>query len=174
MNHKPYEDWLLSGESLDHEQRRLLDEHLRGCMGCSTLAEVNLALQHARNAAPGEGFVGRFQVRLTAYKQAQRQRILWGVLVLVLGGLGFLLWFTWPYLTLLFNAPVELLGSWVDSLAALMILLKTTSGMVSVFLKVVPQFIPASFWLLVLLAFCGGSALWAMSMRKYLRHPKGV
>jgi hypothetical protein len=43
-----------------------------------------------------------------------------------------------------------------------------------VFFKVVPGFLPAYIWTLILFAACGWSLLWVFSLIKFTKFPQGV
>ena len=173
MNHRPFDDWLLADESLTSQQKSELQAHLRTCAECAALAEVNLALKSAKGAVPEAGFVDRFQVRLQAQKRVLRARNFWGYCLLVLSAAGGLLWIFWPVLEGLFRSPVNLLASWLSYLLSLWASLQAMGHVSSVLLRVVPGFIPTTFWALVLLAGGGWSLLWAFSLVKLTKYPQG-
>jgi hypothetical protein len=174
MDHRPFEGWLLNNQMLDIEEKRQLDSHLQVCSSCAALAEVNLALKSVKVVAPATGFADRFQVRLAARKQALRRRNFWGFLLLALSVLSVLTIISWPVLTVLLHSPVNGLAGWISWL------LSFWSGLVAmaqagfVFFKVVPGFIPAYIWTVVLFAACGWSLLWVFSLIKFTRFSQGV
>ena len=65
MNYRPFEDWLLEDQHLTSDQERELQAHLRVCTSCAAIAESNLALHSTRMVSPAEGFVSRFEMRLS-------------------------------------------------------------------------------------------------------------
>ncbi len=174
MNHRPFEDWLLSNEPLPAPQKRELQDHLRTCAHCAALAEVNLALELARMESPSEGFAARFQVRLAAQKKALRARNFWGFFVLTLSILGIAAWLAWPLIKVIFQSPVNLLASWLSYLVSLWASLQAVEQVSSTLLRVIPGFIPAYVWLAVLLGGCGTSLVWVLSLKKFTNYPRGV
>ena len=107
MNHQPFEEWLLNDKNLTPAETRELDLHLRTCTHCTALSATGLALRSAPVASPAAGFTLRFQQRLAAQKIAERRRKLWGMIILLISGVGLVGWFTAPYLFAFFSAPVE-------------------------------------------------------------------
>jgi hypothetical protein len=163
MNHRPFEDWLLDDEPLTVLQKRELQTHLQTCTDCAALAEVDLALKSTRTADPAEGFAARFQLRLEARKRALRWRNIWGFAILTLSVMAMAAWLAWPLLVVIFQSPVNLLAS-----------LQAMTHISSVFMHVVPSFIPAYIWLVILLACGGCSLIWVFSLLKITKNPQGV
>jgi predicted anti-sigma-YlaC factor YlaD len=81
MNHRPFEDWLLSDEKLAPEQSRDLQDHLRACDRCRQLEAGLGSIAHlfhtAPAAAPAPGFTQRWQTRLAAQNLARQRRQTW-------------------------------------------------------------------------------------------------
>ncbi|MBN2387057.1 MAG: hypothetical protein JXB85_08550 [Anaerolineales bacterium] len=174
MDHRPFEDWLLSEEPLTTEHKSQLQAHLRTCKTCSTLAEVNLALKGARQAAPVPGFTARFQIRLAAQQKAQRLRNQIGFFVLFAGVMAVFTWLAWPFLRTALASPADLLGSWLVTLVDLWLSLRAFGDTVSVFLRVINGFIPFYVWGFAAFAFVGGSLLWVTSMKNFNKTLQGV
>lgn len=174
MDHRPFEDWLLDNQPLTTDQKRQLNTHLRTCSSCAALAEVNLALKSVRVAAPAAGFADRFQVRLVAKKQALRRRNFWGFVVLTLSVLGLFGWVSWPVLKDLIQSPVNLLASWISSLVSFWASLQAIFRAGMVLFKVVPGFVPAYIWAVILFAAGGWSLVWVVSLMKFTKYPQGV
>lgn len=174
MNHRPFEDWLLNEDSLTPQQKRELNAHLQTCRSCSAIAEVNLAFRSARQAEPGGGFVGRFQVRLAAQRKALRRRNAIGFIILALGVIGLLLGLTWPVLRVAVESPVGLLGSWLSSLVNLWASLQVMLHAGSVLFRVAPGFVPGYVWAMLLFALTGWSMVWVVSLKKFTRISQGV
>jgi hypothetical protein len=174
MNHRPFEDWLLADELLTPSQKRELQTHLQACRECASLAEVNLALKSVRAAAPAEGFVGRFQVRLEAQKRALRNRNIAGFFLLVLSVVSVAVWLSWPLLNEAFQSPASLLASWLSILVSLWAALQAMSHVSSLVLRVVPGFIPAYVWLVLLVAGGGWSLVWVVSLIKLTKNLQEV
>ncbi|MFA5873028.1 MAG: hypothetical protein WC832_03605 [Anaerolineales bacterium] len=174
MDHQPFENWLLDNQPLTTDQKRQLNTHLRTCSSCAALAEVNLALKSVRVAAPAAGFADRFQVRLVAKKQALRRRNFWGFVVLTLSVLGLFGWVSWPVLKDLIQSPVNLLASWISSLVSFWASLQAIFRAGMVLFKVVPGFVPAYIWAVILFAAGGWSLVWVVSLMKFTKYPQGV
>ena len=174
MDHRPFEDWLLDNQPLTIDQKRQLNTHLRTCSSCTALAEVNLALKSVRLAEPAAGFTDRFQVRLAARKQALRRRNFWGFVILTLSVLGLFVWISWPVLKDLVQSPVNLLASWMSSLVSFWASLQAIFRAGMVLFKVVPGFVPAYIWAVILFAAGGWSLVWVVSLIKFTKVPQGV
>jgi hypothetical protein len=174
MDHRPFEDWLLENQPLNTDQKCQLNTHLRTCSSCAALTEVNLALESVRLAVPAAGFSGRFQIRLAARKQALRLRNFWGFVVLTLSVLGLFVWVSWPVLKDLIQSPVNLLASWISPLVSFWASLTAIFRAGMVLFKVVPGFVPAYVWAVILFAAGGWSLVWIVSMMKFTKYPQGV
>jgi hypothetical protein len=174
MDHRPFEDWLLNNQTLSVDEKRQLNAHLQSCCSCSALAEVNLELKSVKMAAPAAGFADRFQVRLEAQKKALRRRNFWGFVLLTLSVSSGLIWIAWPVLRSMIQSPVDLLASWLDSLLSLWATLQAMEHAGAVLFRVVPSFIPAYIWTIVLFAACGWSLLWVFSLIRFTKFPQGV
>jgi hypothetical protein len=174
MDHRFFEDWLLSEENLNSQQKRDLVVHLQTCQSCSAIAAVNRALNTVRQAEPAVGFSNRFQVRLAAQRKTVRQRNVIGFCLLILSVIGLFLGITWPVLKAAVESPVDLLGSWLSSLTNLWASLQVLFRAGSVLFRVAPGFVPGYIWAVLLFAFTGWSVAWAISLRKYIRIKQGV
>jgi hypothetical protein len=174
MDHQPFEDWLLDNQDLDADESRQLNAHLQVCPSCTALAEVNLALTSVRMAAPAAGFADRFHVRLETRKKALRRRNFWGFLLLAVSVLSGLVWISWPVLKSLIQSPVDLLATWLSSLLSFWAAFQAMAHAGAVLFRVVPGFIPAYIWTIVLFAACGWSLLWVFSLIKFTKFPQGV
>jgi hypothetical protein len=174
MDHRPFEDWLLEDKVLAADEKRQLNVHLRTCSSCTALAEVDLALKSARAAEPAAGFADRFQVRLVTRKKTLRQRNFWGFLVLTVSVFSLLVWLSWPVLRNIVQSPVNVLASWLSSLLSFWAALQAMLHAGAVLFKVVPSFVPAYIWTVILFAAGGWSLLWVFSLMKFTKIPQGV
>jgi hypothetical protein len=170
MDHRPFEDWLLDTQPLSTDQKHLLNSHLRTCSSCSAIVEVDLALNSVNVITPTEGFANRFQVRLAARKKILQWRNFWGFFVLTLSVLGLFAWVIWPVL----QSPVNLLGSWISSLVTILSSFQAIFRAGVVLFKVVPGFVPAYIWAVMLIAAGGWSLVWIVSLMKITKYPQGV
>jgi hypothetical protein len=174
MDHRPFEDWLLDNQALSTGQMRQLNAHLRVCPDCTAIAEVNLALNSTKLAVPAAGFTERFQIRLSARKKAMHLRNFWGIMVLTLSALGILTWVTWPILKDLFQSPVNLLASWISSMASFWASVQAITQAGLVLFKVAPGFIPAYIWMVILFVAGAWSLVWVISFMKFTKVYQGV
>jgi len=174
MKHQPFEDWLLNDRLIDPKQRLELDAHLRVCSYCSALAETGKALRSVKMVSPAVGFSERFQTRLAARKVAERRRRLWGAVLFTFGGLAMLMWITSPYLASFLASP----AAWIASLIEWGVFLVTTLQAIgqagSVFLDVIPGFLPPFVWMVILSTLAGIGLLWSVSIWRFVRVPRGV
>ena len=175
MNHQPFEEWLLNDKNLTAAEKRELDLHLRTCTSCTALAATGLALRSAGTAAPAPGFSMRFQQRLAAQKIAERRRKLWGTFILIVGGIGLLGWFGAPLLATFFASPAEWITLMVGYFLFVITSLQAMTGVVTVLLRIAPDFIPPYLWMVLVSALAGFGLLWIISIWRFSsRAPQGV
>lgn len=174
MNHQPFETWLLDDKVLNPTEKRELTSHLRECKNCSALAETGLALRSSHVVAPAPGFTMRFQQKLAVQKAAEQRRRLWGLIVLILSGVGLLGWFLAPVLISIATSPVE----WLISAAGLLLFVFTSlqafGEIVTVIARMLPDFLPPYMWMVILSGLAGMGLLWAVSIWRFARRPQGV
>lgn len=174
MNHQPFEEWLLNDKNLTPAEKRELDLHLRMCSHCTALSATGLALRSANVVAPAAGFTVRFQQRLIAQKIAERRRKLWGMVVLILGGVGLLGWFTAPYLYAVITSPVEWITAAIGYFLFFVSSLQAFTEVMTVLLRILPDFIPPYMWMMLVSALAGFGLLWTISIWQFSRTPQGV
>jgi hypothetical protein len=174
MKHQPFEEWLLNDKNLTPSEKRELDAHLRSCIHCTALTATGLALRSARAVSPAAGFTVRFQQRLAAQKIAERRRKLWGVIVLVLSSVGLLSWFAAPFAYSFASAPVQWLTTAVGYFLFIFTSLQAFTEAAMVLARVVPDFIPPYMWMVAVSALAGLGLLWAVSIWRFSRTPRGV
>jgi hypothetical protein len=174
MNHQPFESWLLEDKYLNAAEKRELDAHLRTCRTCTALAETGLALRSARVASPAAGFAVRFQQRLAAQKVAERRRKLWGLIVLILSGVGLLGWFAAPFVYVFISAPVEWLTTALSYFLFLFTSLQAFGEILKVLSRMVPAFISPYAFMVLLSALSGLGLIWVVSIWRFSRKPQGV
>ena len=175
MNHQPFEEWLLSDKNLTSTEKRELNSHLRTCTHCTALSATGLALRSANVIAPAAGFSVRFQQRLAAQKIAERRRRLWGVIILVLSGLGLLGWFTAPAIYSVITAPVEWITVVIGYFLFAITSLQAVTEVLAVLVRVAPGFIPPYVWMVFVSALAGFGLLWIVSIWRFSnRAPQGV
>jgi len=68
MNHRQFEEWLLSEKPLDRADEVILRDHLTSCAGCHELAQsweqVRVVLRHSSPPEAAAGFTLRWEERL--------------------------------------------------------------------------------------------------------------
>ncbi|HSD82704.1 MAG TPA: hypothetical protein VLG46_02540 [Anaerolineae bacterium] len=174
MNHQPFEDWLLADKPMNSRQKLELDAHLRVCSYCSALVETGRALRSVKMVSPAVGFTARFQTRLVAQKAADRRRRLWGAVLFTFGGLAMLMWLAAPYLVSFFASPATRITSLIGWAVFLITTLQALLRASSVFLEVIPGFLPPFAWMVLISAFAGINLLWSVSIWRFTRVPRGV
>jgi hypothetical protein len=174
MNHQPFETWLLDDKHLSKAEKHELDSHLRTCKPCSALAETGLALRSAKVASPAAGFTVRFQQRLATQKIIERRRRLWGMFVLIFGGIGLLSWFAIPYIYTFVSAPVEWLTAAVGFFLFLFTSVQAFSEILSVLARILPGFIPPYAWMVLTSSLAGMGLIWVVSIWRFANKPQGV
>ncbi|HMB23119.1 MAG: hypothetical protein ACM33V_11150 [Chloroflexota bacterium] len=174
MNHQPFEAWLLDDKPINARQKLDLDAHVRVCGYCAALAETGRALRSVKRVSPAAGFTTRFQARLAAQKAADRKRRLWGAVLFTFGGLVLLMWIAAPYLLPFLNSPATGITSMVGWGVFLITTLQALLRAGSVFLEVVPGFLPPFAWMVLISAFAAINLLWSVSIWRFTRVPRGV
>ena len=164
MNHQPFESWLLDDKYLSATEKRELDSHLRDCSTCTALAETGLALRSAKVASPAAGFTLRFQQRLAAQKIAERRRRLWGLIVLIVSGVGLLGWFAAPFVYAFTSAPVEWFTAAVGYFLFMFTSLQAFSEIIKVVSGMVTSFVPPYAWMVLVSTLGGLGLIWIVSI----------
>jgi hypothetical protein len=172
MNHRPFEDWLLNDQPLTPTEKRDLDAHIHTCKYCAALAETGLELRSVRMVSPMPGFTARFQMRLATQRMADRRRRLWGLIVLLVGGFGLLLWLTAPYLLAFLAAPGEWITMAIGTLLFMFTSVQTLGEVALVLFRVAPGFIPPYIWMVIASALAGIGLLWTISIWRLGRFPQ--
>ena len=174
MNHQPFEEWLLNDKNLTPVESRELDLHLRTCVHCTSLSATGLALRSANVIAPASGFTMRFQQRLAAQKIADRRRRLWGMMVLLVSGISLLCWYAAPYLIAFIREPVEWVTTAIGYFLFIVTALHALTGVVTVLVRMAPDFIPPYVWMVLLSTLAGLGLLWTISIWRFSRTPQGA
>ncbi|MDP1715627.1 MAG: hypothetical protein Q8L41_12870 [Anaerolineales bacterium] len=174
MNHQPFEGWLLDDKYLNAAEKRELDTHLRVCTHCTALVETGLALRSAQVVTPAADFTLRFQQRLAAQKIAERRHRLWGLIVLIISGVGLLGWLAAPYIYAFLSSPVEWLTASIGYFLFVFTSLQAFSEILRVLARMAPNFIPPYAWMVMLSALAGLGLIWVVSIWRFSRKPQGV
>lgn len=176
MNHQPFEEWLLQAMPLDPKQRIELDAHVKICSACNALAETGKALRTVKMVSPAAGFAARFEKRLALQRAADRRRRLWGSLLFTLGGFVMLIWLVGPYLASFLSSP----ATWITAIMQWGVFAVTTLRAMaeagSVFVNVIPSFLPPFAWMILISAIAGVCLLWFVSIWRFAQRgvPRGV
>ncbi|GAB1470466.1 hypothetical protein MASR2M66_13430 [Chloroflexota bacterium] len=174
MNHQPFETWLLDDKVLNPAEKRELTSHLRDCKTCSALAEIGLALRSTQTVSPKPGFAMRFQYKLAAQKLVERRRRLWGMIVLVLSGVGLAGWLLTPVIISFTSSPVAWLISAASTFLFIFSSLQAFSSLFSMMARILPDFLPPYLWMVIISGLAGMGLLWAVSIWRLARQPQGV
>ncbi len=172
MDHRHFEEKLLNDEQLTPKENKGFQAHIRKCAKCAALAEANLALHNVVMATPAPGFASRFRIRLEAKRKAQRRRYFFGGLILLVSGLGVLIWLAIPVLSAALASPTQLLVAWTSYFASTLSFIKVINEAGSVLLRVLASFIPSSAWVLSLSFFGLLGLVWFSSVQKISRYPQ--
>ncbi len=177
MNHKIYEDWLVSDEELSPEDAATLREHLQHCESCSRLAvawkQVDHQLADASLISPKSDFVARWRAYLEADQQKRLRRqnslMLFGTWIITGVILIALLVVVWPVL----QSPKMLLLAYLYQFVSLFKLFNLMQDMIAI----MSQSLSVSFalgWLVLLSGvFSVLSVFWFISIR-YLMSPRSL
>lgn len=174
MNHRPFEEWLLNDKQFTPAEKSELDAHLRTCTHCTALAETGLVLRSARVVKPAAGFAVRFQQRLAVQKIADRRRKLWGLIVLILAGVGLIGWVVAPYIYAIITSPVEWLTASIGYFLFIVTSLQAFTEAFVVLARILPNFVPPYVWMMLFSGLAGLGLLWVISIWRFARVPRGV
>lgn len=166
MDHQHFENYLLNDTLIPREEESAFQAHLKACVRCAALAEVNRSLKHVVMAAPAPGFASRFQARLAAQRKAQRKRYFFGGLILLFSALGLGIWMALPIIRTVLFSPTALLTSWATTLVSLFSLIQSVFQVGDVILRVAVRFVPGEIWALALGLFSLLSLGWLISVQK--------
>jgi hypothetical protein len=175
MNHKIYEEWLVSNEELSPKDAATLREHLQYCESCSRLAiawkEVDHRLADAPLVSPKSNFVDRWRVYLEADQQKRLRRqnslMLFGTWTITGGILITLVVVAWPIL----RSPKILLLAYLYQFVSLFKLINLMQDMIAIMSRSL-SVSNALGWLVLLTGvFSALSVFWFISIR-YLMSPR--
>jgi anti-sigma factor RsiW len=170
MNHRLFEDWLLSDEPLEPEQRAELQEHLETCESCTRLAAVwqdtEALLSSTPMQAPQPGFTQRWQSRFAAdvVRRQRKQTML--MLAFYLGGALFLMvplvLILWP----VFFAPQPIILAMIYRLTSWFEAGQLVVDFVSTLLVTMLGVVPPTLWIGIGVAFTSLCVLLIVALRK--------
>jgi hypothetical protein len=111
---------------------------------------------------------------LAVQKIAERRRKLWGMVVLVLSGVGLLGWLVTPFLSAFYNSPVQWVTAAIGYFLFVITSLQAITEMMTVFFSILQNFIPPYVWMVLASALGGLGLLWTISIWRFSRTPQGV
>lgn len=170
FDHLPYEDWLLSTETLSSDEAWQLQEHLQSCQACTRLSvalrEVDRELRGASVMAPVTGFVSRWQARLEANRLQAHRRQTFLIMLLSIGGAMFML--TWLGLAIfpVLRSPWPVFLAFLYELTSTFTLASVISDALVTVLKAVFEMVPVTQWAAIWVALAGLGALWVVAMHR--------
>jgi len=173
FNHQPFEEWLLSGETLAPEETQSLHEHLNVCEECRTLEgafqQVETALRNAPRLAPAPGFVSRWQAHLAARQLKQhRRQTLWSMLFSIGGAMAIFTILVVVFLPLL-RSPMPILLALTYELVTAVTFTSEIGGALFTVLRTIVELIPPVQWAAILVAFTSLGAVWVVAMHRLTR-----
>jgi anti-sigma factor RsiW len=162
MNHRSFEEWLLSGETLSAEEEKSLQDHLATCNSCPPLAEAwKLAAREIKQVPavhPRAGFTQRWELRLQEVRYERQRRVTFILLGLfILGAIGL------AYLSVVekyqgLPSLLDLVGGMVFSSTAGLAWVQRASGTVEAIVRAIPTPVSILFW------FVGASTLFLWTL----------
>lgn len=173
MNHQPFENWLLSEDSLSPENASTLRDHLESCDHCRELQAAWTGVvglfQDVPDFEPAPGFVNRWQARLEVERQVELSvRHRWqSIIMLILIGnviVGLVVLLGTQFLTT-FDKPLELVFSGIYRLASIVTYINAAQNVFITLYKTITSVVPAGLWALMGLGLVGSGAIWIISLK---------
>ncbi len=168
MNHQPFEEWLLSDESLSPEEEQALQAHLETCEECPQLStawqEVRAEIQRMPEVSPAPGFSQRWQVRLEAERIRQQRRLTW--LLMSICGIGavalalFGVYQRYGH----FPSPIELASGLMFGLTSGAATAEHVGTFLTALFQSVPLVVPLVLWVLVTTTLFIWTLIWIISV----------
>ncbi len=180
MNHQPFENWLLSEDSLPEDEARALRDHLADCGQCSELEEAWLDVARLfadiPDVEPAPGFVNRWQAALESDKavlKAMRQRWQsWILLVLIANGAALALLLMGVQFFHTYDSVTDWALSWVYKAATTMVLANGFQNAFATLFRTIPQLIPAGWWIGIAITLGVSTLSWIIFMSKLSSLPR--
>jgi hypothetical protein len=173
MNHQPFENWLLSEESLTPENQRILQDHLETCDQCRELQAswndvIDLFLD-VPEVEPAPGFVSRWQGRLETERQIElsiRHRWQSIIMLILIGNViaGLVVLLSTQFLTT-FDTALGFLLSGVYRLASFVTRLNAVENIVTTLFRTITSVIPVGWWAVLALGLVGAGVTWIISLK---------
>lgn len=172
MNHQPYENWLLSEETLASEDAQALTEHLETCEHCRELQKAWLGVvdlfQEVPELEPAPGFVNRFQERLALEKQVEtsaRNRWQSMILLVLIGNViaGLVVLLATQFLST-YQSPLAWFLSGIYRLASIVAAVNAFQNIFYTLFRNITSVVPAGIWAFLGIGLVGSVATWVISM----------
>jgi hypothetical protein len=172
MNHQPFENWLLSEDTLSPENADALRDHLEICDQCR---ELNTAwngvvdlFQVVPDVNPPPGFVARWQERLNVESQIELSiRHRWqSIIMLILIGnvITALVILLGSQVLSTFESPIELVLSGVYRLASMVTWLNAVQNIFITLFRTLTSVVPVGLWAVLGIGLVGSGAIWIISL----------
>ncbi len=170
LNHQPFEDWLLSEETLTQEEAGRLQEHLQSCEACTILAvalrEVDQELRAAPVLPPVAGFVNRWQARLEAERHKLHRKQTFFTMLLSIGGAMFLFALLAIVLFPVLLSPWPVLLALVYEFTSTFSFISDLGEALLTVLRALFELVPVTQWAAIWLALAGLGALWVVALHR--------
>jgi len=170
MNHRLFEDWIISEEPLAANEKIELEDHLRSCNSCQQLLTAWKAteekLRDVQMVAPRAGFTERWQSRLVAdLAKKQKLQSLWLLVFYLTGAISMFL--ILGLLTLpLFLSPEPFLLAVAIWITKWYSTLDVVLEFVAIVFKTMNRIVPITLWIGITVALCSLSSLWIIAYRR--------
>ena len=173
FNHQPFEEWLLSGETLAPEETQSLQEHLDTCEACRLLAQalqqVDHTLRNAPQLAPAPGFVSRWQAHLAARQLKQHRRQTFWIMLFSIGGAMAIFAIMAVMFLPMLRSPMPILLALTYELVTALTFTSEIGGALLTVVRTIFELIPPVQWAAILVAFTSLGAVWVVAMHRLNR-----
>ena len=170
LNHLPFEEWLLSTETLSPDEARQLQEHLLSCQSCARLSvalrEVDRELRNAPVLAPMPGFAPRWQARLETNRLQAHRSQTFIIMFLCIGGAMFMLALLGLAIFPVLRSPWPVFLAFLYELTSTFTLATVISEALVTVVKAVYEMVPVTQWAAIWVALAGLGALWVVAMHR--------
>jgi len=172
MNHRYFENLLLSDQPLPNDQKHSLRDHLAVCESCAqlsyALSQVEQEFRAAPQVGPAAGFVERWQSRVESQQSTLQRRQAIAMLAINLAAASALL--VWGINLLLpsLGSPVDLVSQFLDGFIDAFTSIKLAFGLSAPLLRNLPNLVPLSWWISLCSSFLGLLIVWANMLKQYV------
>lgn len=170
LNHTPFEDWLLTEDTLTQDETKTLHEHILTCETCQTLSlalkGVESEFRLAPFMEPQPGFVDRWQGRLAqARLRTYRRQTLW-IMLASIGGAMLLFTLLVVLVVPLLASPRPVLWAMAYEMTSTVSFVSTLGGALLTVLKTIFNIVPATQWAAIWIALTCLAAVWIVAMHR--------